>query len=132
MARKKTSPPQALSKRESQIMELLYAHGPSTVAEVTDNFPEPLTRNAVRTFLGILENKGHLTRTKEGREFIYAPVTDQSTAAQSALSKVLDVFCKGSLSDAVAASFHGDSAKIDDDELSRLEDLIAKARQEKK
>ena len=133
MPRKKSSSaPPELSKRESQIMELLYIHGASTVAQVTDLFPEPLSRNAVRTFLGILENKGHLTRIKEGREFTYSPVTSQSKAAQSALSKVLDVFFKGSLSDAVAAKFQGDGSSINDDELARLEALIAEARKNSK
>jgi BlaI family penicillinase repressor len=133
MSKKKASPAlQNLSKRESQIMELLYGHGASTVARVADLFPEPLSRNALRTFLGILENKGCVTRTKEGREFIYAPTTEHKEAANSALSKVLNVFFKGSLSDAVAASFTGTKEKIDEDELSRLEALIAQARKQNK
>lgn len=113
-------------------MELLYQCGPSTVARITEDFPEPLTRNAVRTFLGILENKGQVTRTKEGREFIYAPATDQDVAAKTALSKVLDVFFKGSLSEAVATRFSGGSKAIDENELQRLEELIAQARKQSK
>ena len=129
MPRKKAVPAsKTLSKRESQIMDLLYRRGPSTVARVTENFPEPLTRNAVRTFLGILENKGQVTRTKQGREFIYAPATEQAVAAKTALSKVLDIFFQGSLSEAVATRFSGQAKPIGEDELRRLEELIAEAR----
>jgi len=120
-----------LSRRESQIMEILYASGPSTVTQVTNLMPDPLSRNAVRTFLTLLEGKGKVTRTKNGREFTYCPATDKSKAAQSALTKVLDVFFNGSLSDAVAARFGGNTKKISDDELSRLEELVKQARSKK-
>ncbi|MEN8716740.1 MAG: BlaI/MecI/CopY family transcriptional regulator [Verrucomicrobiales bacterium] len=117
-----------LSRRENQIMEILYAKGPSTVAQITSSMPDDLSRNAVRTFLTLLEGKRSVTRTKEGREFIYSPATEKSDAAQSALSKVLDVFFDGSLSDAVAARFNGSTKKISPDELARLEKLIRQAR----
>jgi len=120
-----------LSRRENQIMEILYGHGASTVAEVTERMPDPLSRNGVRTFLTLLEGKGRVTRVKQGREFIYQPATEKSKAAQSALSKVLDVFFDGSLSDAVAARFNGNKKKITDDELARLEKLIQDARRKK-
>jgi len=117
-----------LSRRERQIMDILYAQGPSTVAQVTSRMPDDLSRNAVRTFLTLLEGKNSVTRTKEGREFIYQPATEKSDAAQSALSKVLDVFFDGSLSDAVAARFSGSKKKISPDELTELEQLIKEAR----
>lgn len=120
-----------LSRRENQIMEILYAKGPSTVAQITEAMPDELTRNAVRTFLTLLEGKNSVTRTKEGREFIYSPATKKSDAAQSALSKVLDVFFDGSLSNAVAARFTGNDKKITPDELARIEDLIRDARHNK-
>jgi BlaI family penicillinase repressor len=115
------------SRRERQIMDILYAKGPSTVAQVTAQMPDKLSRNAVRTFLTLLEGKRSVTRIKEGREFIYQPATEKSAAAQSALSKVLDVFFDGSLS-AVAARFSGDSQKISPEELTQLENLIKEAR----
>jgi predicted transcriptional regulator len=90
--------------------------------------PDKLSRNAVRTFLTLLEGKRSVTRIKEGREFIYQPATEKSAAAQSALSKVLDVFFDGSLSGAVAARFSGDSKKISPEELTQLENLIKEAR----
>ncbi|MFT6238171.1 MAG: putative transcriptional regulator [Akkermansiaceae bacterium] len=116
------------SRRERQIMDILYAKGPSTVAQVTAQMPDKLSRNAVRTFLTLLEGKRSVTRIKEGREFIYQPATEKSAAAQSALSKVLDVFFDGSLSGAVAARFSGDSKKISPEELTQLENLIKEAR----
>lgn len=120
-----------LSRRENQIMDILYTKGPSTVAEITEAMPDELTRNAIRTFLTLLEGKNNVTRTKEGREFIYSTATNKSEAAQSALSKVLDVFFEGSLSNAVAARFTGNDKKITPDELARLENLIRDARRNK-
>lgn len=119
------------SRRENQILEILYAQGPSTVAEITEHMPDPLSRNAVRTFLTLLEGKGSVTRNKSGREFIYQPSTEKSSAAKSALSKVLDVFFEGSVSQAVAARFGGSGKKIDETELAQLEDLIRQARNKK-
>ena len=112
-------------------MEILYANGPSTVAQITMAMPDKLTRNAVRTFLTLLEGKNSVTRIKEGREFIYSPATKKSDTAHSALSKVLDVFFDGSLSNAVAARFTGNDKKITPDELARIEDLIRDARRNK-
>jgi len=120
-----------LSRRERQIMEILYSRGPSTVAEVAEEMPDPLSRNAVRTFLTLLEGKGKVTRKKQGREFTYRTATDKKKAAQSALSKVLDVFFEGSLSDAVAARFSGSKEELPEDELARLEELISEARRKK-
>jgi len=120
-----------LSRREIQIMEILFANGPMTVAELTEKMPDELSQNGIRTFVTILTNKGKLTRTKQGREFIYTPTSAKAEVAQSALGKLLDVFFNGSLSDAVAARFSGTKAKIDEKELSRLEKLIADARRSK-
>jgi len=120
-----------LSRRERQILEILFERGPSTVAQITDSLPDPLSRNAVRTFLTHLVSKKAVTREKHGREFTYHPATEKSTAAQSALSRVLDVFFNGSLSDAVAARFGGGKKKISDAELARLEALLEEARQQK-
>lgn len=120
-----------LSRRENQIMDILYTRGSSTVAQITEKMPDKITRNAVRTFLTLLEGKRSVTRTKEGREFIYSPATDKSAAAQSALSKVLDVFFDGSLTNAVAARFTGDDKRLSADEITQLEELIHVARNKK-
>ena len=120
-----------LSRREREILEILFAKGPLTVAEITEAIPDELSRNAVRTFLTHLASKGAVTREKHGREFTYHPATEKSDAAQSALSKVIDVFFDGSFSDAVAARFSGGKKKVSDEELARLESLIKEARRNK-
>lgn len=120
-----------LSRRETQIMEILFASGPLTVADLTAKMPEELSRNGIRTFLTILTSKGKVTRTKQGREFIYAPSSEKAAVAHLALGKLLDVFFNGSLSHAVAARFSGTKEKIDEKELAHLERLIAEARAKK-
>lgn len=129
--KKTTAELSELSRREIQIMEILFANGPMTVAELTEKMPDELSQNGIRTFVTILTNKGKLKRTKQGREFIYTPTSEKSAVAHSALGKLLDVFFNGSLSDAVAARFSGTKAKITEMELSRLEELIAEARRSK-
>ncbi|MFK7852184.1 MAG: BlaI/MecI/CopY family transcriptional regulator [Akkermansiaceae bacterium] len=131
MSKKSSDEMSKLSRREIQIMEILFASGPSTVAQLTERMPDDLSRNAVRTFLTILASKGKVTRKKDGREFVYATASKKDAVAHSALQKLLDVFFNGSLSDAVAAGFSGSKNKIDDQELLRLERLIAEARESK-
>ena len=128
MSKKSETP--SLSRRESQIMDILYKRGECSVIEVTEAMMDELSRNAIRTFLTILEDKKHITRRKKGREFYYSAVTDKESAAQSAISKVLDVFFNGSISNAVAARFTG-SDEIKAEELERLQQLINEARSQK-
>ena len=120
-----------LSRRENQIMDILFTKGECTVIQITEAMPDELSRNAIRTFLTILEGKKHISRRKEGREFLYSAVTDKESAAQNAMSKVLDVFFNGSLSTAVAAQFTN-ADKIKEDELEKLQKLIDEARNQKK
>jgi len=126
---KENSPP--LSRRENQIMDILFSRGESSVIEITDAMPDELTRNAIRTFLTILEGKKYISRRKEGREFFYTAMTDKEEAADSALGKVLEVFFNGSMSNAVAAQFTN-GKKIQEDELEKLQSLIDQARNRNK
>ena len=118
--------PVQLSKRERQIMDVIYARGEATVAQVIAGIPDPPMRGALRTLLRIMENKGHLTHRKQGREFFYRPTQNRGQAGRSALGRVLDVFFGGSLESAVAAHLSDPrrAAKISPDELRRLSDLI--------
>jgi predicted transcriptional regulator len=118
--------PVQLSKRERQIMDVVYARSEASVSQILEGIPDPPMRGALRTLLRILENKGHLTHRKHGREFIYRPTQNRAHAARSALGRVLDVFFGGSLEDAVAAHLSDPrrAAKITPDELRRLSDLI--------
>ena len=121
--------PGQLSRRERQIMDVVYARGEATVSQVIDGIPDPPMRGALRTLLRILEKKGHLTHRKQGREFIYRPTQNRGQAGRSALGRVLDVFFGGSLESAVAAHLSDPrrAARITPEELRRLSDLIDKA-----
>jgi predicted transcriptional regulator len=121
-----------LSKRERQIMDVIYAHGEATVTQVLAGMPDPPMRGALRTLLRIMERKGHLTHRQQGREFIYRPTKPRGQAGRSALGRVLDVFFNGSLENAVAAHLSDPrrGAKLSADELQRLSHLIEQARKQ--
>ena len=121
-----------LSKRERQIMDVVYAHGEATVSQVLAGLPDPPMRGALRTLLRILERKGHLTHRQVGREFVYRPTQPRGQAGRSALGRVLDVFFGGSLESAVAAHLSDPrrAKKPSAEELRRLSDLIEKAKKE--
>lgn len=120
-----------LSRRERQIMDVIYAHEEATAAQILAELPDPPTGGALRTLIRILESKGHLTHRQNGREFIYRPTQPRSRAARSALGGVLDVFFGGSLEKAVAAhlSDPGRGGKLSKEELQRLSELIEQAKQ---
>ena len=119
-----------LSKRERQIMDVIYGHGEATITQVLSDMPDPPMRGALRTLLRIMEQKGHLTRRQEGREIFYRPTQPRGRAGRSELGRVLDVFFNGSLEKAVAAhlSDPGRSRKLNANDLQRLSDLIEQAR----
>lgn len=119
-----------LSRRERQIMEIVYARGAASVNEVLNDMPHPPSRTTVRTMMRILEEKGHLKHKKNGREFIYRPVRPRAYAARSALRRLLQTFFDGSLGQAVAIHLADPKANLSDDELKCLADLIQKAKKE--
>jgi len=111
-------------------MEFIYSHGETTATDVLKGITDPPTRAAVRTFLRILEEKGHITHTKRGREFVYTTVRPKQKAAQSALQRLLHTFFGGSMESAVASYLSDPEAKHSPDELSRLSSLIQNAKHE--
>jgi predicted transcriptional regulator len=117
-----------LSRRERQIMDIVYASGEASAGQVVERLPDPPTRTAVRTMLRILEEKGHLKHRKQGREFIYQPTRARQRAGQSALRGVLATFFEGSLEKAVAAHLADPSAEPTPEELKRLARLIREAK----
>ena len=125
--------PSSLSRRERQIMDIIYSLSEASVNQVLERLPDPPGRTAVRTLLRILEEKGHVVHHKLGREFIYQPTRPRKRAGISAFQQVLDIFYNGSIEKAVAAHL-SDVEVLDDDELARLESLIegAKRREAKK
>lgn len=121
--------PKNLSKRERQIMEVIYAHGEATISQVLAELPDPPMRGALRTLLRIMEQKGYLTRRQEGRKIIYRPTQPRRRVGRSALGRVLDVFFNGSLEKAVAAYLsESGRRRLSDQELRRLSELIEQAR----
>src|SRR5262245_30779824 len=125
-------PEDGLSRRERQLMDIVFARGEATAMEVFHRLPDPPSRTAVRTLLRILEEKGHLKHVQRGREFVYQPTQPRLRAGRSALERVLHTFFEGSLERAVAAHLADSSADLTAEELKRLADLISKARNQGK
>ena len=117
-----------LSRRERQIMDIVYARGEASAAEVLAALPDPPSKTAVRTLLRILEEKGHLRHKQEGLKYVYQPSRPRGHAGRSALRRVLDTFFDGSLEKAVAAHLGDAASDLSADELARLADLIHQAR----
>jgi predicted transcriptional regulator len=122
---------QHLSRRERQIMDVVYARGRATAAEVLAALPDPPGKTAVRTLLRILEEKGHLTHRQSGQTYVYRASRPRRDAGRSALRRLLATFFDGSLEQAVAAHLGDSAADLSPEELSRLEDLIHQARKER-
>jgi predicted transcriptional regulator len=123
-------PEEALSRRERQIMDIVYTRGETTAAEVAAGLPDPPTRTAVRTLLRILEQKGHLTHRQDGQTFVYRASRPRARAGRSALRRVLRTFFDGSLEKAVAAHLGDAASELSPEELNRLADLIEQARKQ--
>jgi BlaI family transcriptional regulator, penicillinase repressor len=117
-----------LSRRERQIMDIIYAQGGASALEVVKGLPDPPSKTAVRTLLRILEEKGHLRHIERGREYVYQPTQPRLRAGRSAFQRVLQTFFGGSLEKAVAAHLADSSANLGTEELNRLADLIQLAR----
>ena len=119
-----------LPPRERQIVDILYERGPLPVAEICEALPVQLSGSAVRAMLKRLEDKGFVARTESDRGFLYSPTVSDSVAKKSALSEIVRVFLNGSPASAASALL-GMSDKLKDDELSQLEQMIARARKAK-
>jgi predicted transcriptional regulator len=122
---------ETLSRRERQIMDIVYSRKEATTNDVLADIADPLSRVTVRTMLRILEEKGHLKHITRGREFVYRPVRPRRRAGQSAMRRLLDTFFDGSLTEAVAAHMVDAAAELDEAELKRLAALIRKAPKKK-
>ena len=118
----------SLSRRERQILDVVYALGRASAAEVVTRLPDAPSKTAVRTFLRILEEKGHLVHDEEGRTYVYCPSRPRERAGAGAFRRVLDVFFDGSLEEAVAAHLGESAEDLDDAQLKRLAGLIRDAR----
>lgn len=117
-----------LSRRERQIMDVVYRRGSATAAEITADLPDPPTSTAVRTMLRILEDKGHLTHEQDGVRYVYRAVVDRQQARESVITHVIRTFFDGSAEQAMATLIDRSGSDLTDAELARLAGLIAKAR----
>jgi len=120
--------PAALTKRERQVMDVLYRLGRATVAEVIEQLDGAPGYSTVRTQLGVLERKGHVKHEEEGLRYVYLPTVPRHSARRSALRHLVDTFFEGSSTKAVAALLGGEASRLSDEELARIEELVKTAR----
>ena len=119
-----------LPPRERQIVDILYERGALPVADICGALPDPLSGSAVRAMLKRLEDKGFVQRSESARGYLYSPVVSGTLAKKSALSEIVRVFFNGSPASAASALL-GMSDRLKEDELSELEQMIARARKAK-
>ena len=117
-----------LTRRERQIMDVLFRRGRATAAEVMEDLPGSPSYSTVRTQLRVLEEKGHVRHEEEGVRYIYMPAVRRHAARKSALKHLVDTFFDGSAEKAVAALLGGEAARVSSEELDRISELVAKAR----
>jgi predicted transcriptional regulator len=121
---------QKLSRRERQIMDVLYRLGRATAAEILENIPDPPGYSAVRAMLRVLEEKKHIRHEEKDLRYVFLPVIPRDKARRSAVRHVLDTFCDGSPEQAVATLLDVSGRSLSADDFDRLAALIEKARQE--
>lgn len=124
------SAPAGLSRRERQIMDILYQRGKASATEVREAMPDAPSYSAVRAMLRVLEEKGHVKHVEEGLKYVYVPVVAREKAKKSAVKHVLDTFFSGSPEQIVAALLDVSAEKLTREELDRMGDLIEKAKRE--
>ncbi len=125
-----TSKPDPLTRREREIMDVLHRRGRATAQEVQDDLAEPPSYSAVRTFLRLLEERGHVRHVQEGPRYVYMPTVERRAAQRSALAHLVDTFFDGSVEDAVATLVESSKPKLSAQELDRIAALLAKAKKE--
>src|SRR3954467_1063349 len=119
-----------LTRRERQIMDVLYRAGRATAADVMAALPGQPNYSTVRTQLRVLEDKGHVRHDEEGGRYVYAPAVPRHAARKSALKHLVETFFDGSAEQVVAAVLGGEASRLSDADLERIGELIDKARKE--
>jgi len=123
---------QHLTRRERQIMDVIYAHGRATAAEVLESISDPPSNSTIRTLLRLLEVKGLVRHEEAGARYVYLPTVPRDRARRSALRNVLDTFFDGSTEDAVAALLDLHDTRRRRLEFDRLSKLIENAKREER
>src|SRR5450755_2661346 len=117
-----------LSRRERQIMDILYQRGRASGAEIHQALPDAPTYSAVRAKLRVLEEKGHVRHEEEALRYVYLPTVARDTARRSALRHMVSTFFEGSVEDAMAARLELSAARLKDEDLDRIAQLVEDAR----
>ena len=121
-----------LSRRERQIMDILFRRGRASAAEVMTDLSGDPSDSTVRTQLRVLEEKGHVRHEEQGLRYVYVPVLPRRAARKSALRHLVHTFFEGSAEQVVAALLGGEGARVSKGELERIAELVAKARKEER
>jgi BlaI family penicillinase repressor len=121
-----------LSRRERQIMDILYQRGRASASDVREAMPDAPSYSAVRAMLRILEEKGHLKHQEEGLKYVYAPTVARDKAKRSAMQHLLDTFFNGSPEQIMASLLDVSSTRLTREELDRMSAMIDKAKNEGK
>jgi predicted transcriptional regulator len=119
-----------LSRRERQIIDILYRRGRATAADVMEDLPGDPSYSTVRTQLRVLEEKGHVRHEDDGQRYVYSPALARGPVRRSALKHLVETFFDGSVEQTVAALLGGEGSRLSDEQLERIEELIRKARKE--
>jgi BlaI family penicillinase repressor len=119
-----------LARRERQIMDILYRRGRATANEVMEDLSGNPSYSTVRTQLRVMEEKGHVRHEEEGLRYVYSPAVPRHAARKSALRHLVETFFDGSAEKTVAALLGAEGARMSDEELDRIAELIDKARKE--
>jgi predicted transcriptional regulator len=119
-----------LSRRERQIIDILYRRGRATAADVMEDLPGDPSYSTVRTQLRVLEEKGHVRHEEDGQRYVYSPALARGTVRRSALKHLVETFFDGSVEQTVAALLGGEGSRLSQAQLDRIEELIRKARKE--
>jgi BlaI family penicillinase repressor len=122
--------PSDVSRRERQIMDIVFRQGRATVSDVLDQMRDPPGYSAVRAMMKVLEDKGHLRHQQDGLAYVYFPTVSLESASRSAVSHLLRTFFQGSAERAVAAVLQSSASKLSDDELRRIAQMVDAARKE--
>ena len=128
MARTTPRHPLAFSRREKQILDILYESAPATVADVLKKLPNPPGYSAVRTMLARLEEKGFIVHEEDGPRYLYRPTHARERTGASLLQRFVDAYFDGSPSKLVAAMLDRDVTRMTDRELDDLARLVSRAR----
>ncbi len=119
-----------LSRRQRQIMDILFRHGDSTAEEIRERLPNPPSNSAVRAMLATLKDKGHIKHRKENFRYVYSATMEQDKAQQTAMDRLINTFFGGSRVAAVNAMLGMQSDQISEEELTQLGNIIEKAKKE--